>query len=794
MKARVVVDGKHLMLDAQPFRVRGVTFGSFVPRLDGELFPERSQVKADFAMIADAGMNCVRTYSVPPIDVIEAAEEHDLRLLVGMDYHDWRMEPEPSRAARARIRDDARRTLDLALERCSGRTSILAVAVGNEVPADVVRVHGIAAVQDAFSELVGAIHDSDDHLLATYVNFPTTEFLQVDQQDLVCFNVFLEDPATLLRYLRHLQVVAGPRPLLVSELGLAAEIHGEEAQSASLRKQLAVVDDAGCAGATVFSWTDEWGVAGQAVEGWGFGVTDKERHPKLALSALTEWAHTPLVGRRDYWPQVSVVVCAYNEERTIEECLSSLERCTYPDLEVLVCDDGSTDRTLEIARGFPFRLLELQHGGLSHARNAGLAASSGDVIAYLDADAACHPEWPFHLVLSLDGARVAATGGPNLPVVGAGFVERAVAQSPGAPAEVLVADDRAEHVPGCNMAYVRRTLEEIGGFDPVYTSAGDDVDVCWKLLERGDEIAFAPAAQVHHHRRGTVRGYLRQQRGYGRAERMLAGAHPQRFNRLAQARWRGFIYGGAAILPSLLRPVVYHGYMGAAPFQPVARRRAEIANMWAAALLPLTLPVAALGLLLAFLSPWWALLSAAAALVVAAYLAAVAASIPSQRGEPKPRRLALLVGFLHLAQPFARTWGRLRGRPAEGLPFVHPAWSGDRWTWLRHLERELRTHNCSTRPGSPSAPWDLEVRAGPLLVGRVTTAVMWHWEPHYSVAYRLRPLAWIAAALVVGVALADPSIGWFLLAGTGVLLAIEAAILRTRVRAALAHTTAGAGR
>jgi hypothetical protein len=52
---------------------------------------------------------------------------------------------------------------------------------------------------------------------------------------------------------------------------------------------------------------------------------------------------------------------------------------------------------------------------------------------------------------------------------------------------------------------------------------------------------------------------------------MLTGAHPQRFNRLGQARWSGFIYGGASILPSLLRPVVYHGYLGSAPFQPVAR-------------------------------------------------------------------------------------------------------------------------------------------------------------------------------------------------------------------------------
>src|SRR5204863_231586 len=81
------------------------------------------------------------------------------------------------------------------------------------------------------------------------------------------------------------------------------------------------------------------------------------------------------------------------------------------------------------------------------ARNAGLEAATGEIVAYLDADAECHPEWPFHLVISLEGDSVAATGGPNPAPPGAPFAERAVAQAPGGPVHVLVADDRAEHVP-----------------------------------------------------------------------------------------------------------------------------------------------------------------------------------------------------------------------------------------------------------------------------------------------------------------------------------------------------------
>src|SRR4029450_2116289 len=114
----------------------------------------------------------------------------------------------------------------------------------------------------------------------------------------------------------------------------------------------------------------------------------------------------------------------------------------------------------------------------------------------------------------------------------------------GNPVEVVVGAARAEHVPGCTLAVRRSALNEIGGFDAGYTAAGDDVDVCWRLLDRGGRIAFSSAAQVHHHRRDTLRGYLRQQRGYGRAERMLTGHHRERFNRLGAARWSGFVYGG----------------------------------------------------------------------------------------------------------------------------------------------------------------------------------------------------------------------------------------------------------
>ncbi len=782
---RVAVDGKHLKLNGERFVVRGATYGSFLPRADGAPFPPTDAIDGDFRAMAASGFNTVRVYGPPPPDLLELAAAHGIRVLVGLDYHDLRVESGTSRSARRRVRDAAFRAVDDAMERLAGRAEVLAVSVGNEVPGDLVRLHGRAQVERLLGRVADRVHEADPDVPVTYTNYPTTEYLDVPGLDLVTFNVFLEDREAFWRYLRHLQVVAGPRPVVLTELGLAAGVHGDDAQATSLGWQLDAVDEEGLAGATIFSWTDEWGVAGQPVEGWGFGLTGEDRSPRPALEVASRWARRPLRALRSTWPRVSVVVCAYNEERTVRSCLDSLDSCDYPDLEVIICDDGSTDATLEIAREYPFKLLALEHGGLSRARNAGLEAASGGIVAFLDADAACHPQWPFYLALSLEDPQVMATGGPNLPVEGAPLVERGVALSPGAPTEVLIADDRAEHVPGCNMAFRSDELRGIGGFDPLYTSAGDDVDVCWKLLDGGGEIAFSPAAQVRHHRRGTIKGYLRQQRGYGRAERLLVAGHPHRFNRLGQARWSGFIYGNVATLPRLFRPVVYHGSMGAAPYQTVTARPAHTVSMWGNALIPFAMASAAGALAAAVLWPRAVLVAAVLAGLLVAFGASVAASTPAGRCEPNPVRLRLLVAALHLSQPLARTWGRLRTplRPVDGV--AAGPWTGDRLAWLGALADDMRRRRLSVRFAGPSDSWDVACAAGPFMTARVTTAVAWGWVPRFRVGYRPTRWAIVVAVVLAGLVTVLPS--WFpALAVMGAAVLIEVLVLHRSVNASLA--------
>ena len=182
------------------------------------------------------------------------------------------------------------------------------------------------------------------------MNFPSTEYLQLPFLDFLAFNVYLESQNKFDLYLARLQNIAGDRPLVLAEMGLDSRSKGRDAQAHTLRWLLRSAFEGGCAGAFAFAWTDEWHVGGVEIEDWDFGITDRERRPKPALAAVREaYAQVPFA-HGIQWPSVSVVVCSYNGARTIGQCLSGLAKLDYPDYEVIVVDDGSTDDTARIAR------------------------------------------------------------------------------------------------------------------------------------------------------------------------------------------------------------------------------------------------------------------------------------------------------------------------------------------------------------------------------------------------------------------------------------------------------------
>ena len=263
--------------------------------------------------------------------------------------------------------------------------AVLLFALGNEIPAGVVRWLGPERVERFLFELYAEAKAIAPDSLFTYVNYPPTEYLNLAFVDVFAFNVYLHRERDLRAYLARLQNIAGQKPLLVAEAGADSVREGVTGQAALTAMQLRAAFAAGSCGAIAFGWTDEWWRGGHAISDWAFGLVDAARCPKPALQAVTEvFSSVPFPGAElRTSPRVSVVVCAYNAAETLDECLASLEQLTYPDFEVIVVNDGSRDSTLDIARRYAsFRVIDLRHGGLSVARNAGLAAATGEDCRY----------------------------------------------------------------------------------------------------------------------------------------------------------------------------------------------------------------------------------------------------------------------------------------------------------------------------------------------------------------------------------------------------------------------------
>src|SRR5438128_2368574 len=317
----------------------------------------------------------------------------------------------------------------------------------------------------------------------------------------------------------NLRVMAGVglagEPLVMAEIGLDSLRNGPDAQARALKWQISSSFAAGCAGAFIFAWTDEWHTGGAEVENWKFGITDVMRRPKPALRAVSDAFDQAPLPMTPPLPRISVVVCTYNGSRTIRDCLEGCARLRYPDYEVIVVNDGSTDSTELIISAFNVRLINMPNGGLSRARNMGLEAATGEIIAYLDDDARPDEDWLAHLAHTFLTSDHVGVGGPNISPVDDLPFSQCVAHSPGGPTHVLITDRLAEHIPGCNMAFRVQNLREIGGFDPRFRIAGDDVAVCWKLQNPGCTPGFNPAAAVWPHRRQTISAYGKHTGNYG---------------------------------------------------------------------------------------------------------------------------------------------------------------------------------------------------------------------------------------------------------------------------------------
>lgn len=189
-------------------------------------------------------------------------------------------------------------------------------------------------------------------------------------------------------------------------------------------------------------------------------------------------------------PTVSVNIAVKDRRELLAACLDGLARQTFTDFEVVVVDNGSTDGTAEMVAArtdLPIRLLH-HDGSLGAVRNAGVRASHGALVAFVDSDCVPTPDWLRVGVAAFDDD-VATVQGRTLP-------------DPAAPQGAWPATQELTSFTGryeaCNLFYRRAVLLDAGGFDEHVGFFGEDTMAGWAVKRLGHGERFAADAVVHH--------------------------------------------------------------------------------------------------------------------------------------------------------------------------------------------------------------------------------------------------------------------------------------------------------
>lgn len=229
-------------------------------------------------------------------------------------------------------------------------------------------------------------------------------------------------------------------------------------------------------------------------------------------------------------PFVSVIVPVLNGEGTIADCLTSLLKMDYPQerWEILVVDNGSTDRTAEIVQAYPVVLLREERRGAAAARNRGIEASRGEILAFTDADCVVSTGWLRELAQAFEDKSVAGVEGEIVAYPPRTAVERYAARIGSLSRNKRLSSAFPQYMITADVAFRREVFQRIGLFDTRFPGAGgEDVDFSWRFFWETDfKLRHASKAVVFHRHRLTSWELFTQRIGYGYARALLRAKYP----------------------------------------------------------------------------------------------------------------------------------------------------------------------------------------------------------------------------------------------------------------------------
>lgn len=212
---------------------------------------------------------------------------------------------------------------------------------------------------------------------------------------------------------------------------------------------------------------------------------------------------------------VTVIISAYNEQGSIAACLDSLTVQTYPSIEIIVVDDGSTDETVDVVQRYGVTLLRQEHQGPARARNLGARIASGDILIFLDADQTFPPDFIQKLVEPIGEGETICTD-----------FETEYVSNPSNKWAICWNINNGIPLPRRHpldmprqrtalRAVLKSEFLNVGGYDDV--GYGEDLTLCPKL---GVKAIAAPGAICYHANAESLREVFYEGRWYGKGQQV----------------------------------------------------------------------------------------------------------------------------------------------------------------------------------------------------------------------------------------------------------------------------------